>query len=41
MASGIGDPVASQGLVLQPTQLPALRVRVRKSPDVLPFRWNR
>jgi len=41
MAVGLGDLNVPQGPVLQPAQLPALRVRVRKSPDALPFRWIR
>jgi len=41
MAVGLGDPDVFQGHVLQPTQLPALRVRVHKSPDALSFRWIR
>jgi len=41
MPAGPDDPNAPRGPVLQPTQLPALRVRVRKSPDALPFRWIR
>jgi len=37
-AAGLSDSDEPQGPVLQPTQLPALRVRARKSPDALPFR---
>jgi len=43
MALGLGDPGTvldedAQDHVLEPARIPALRVRARRSPDVLPFR---